>query len=310
MDIRQIQYFIRVYEERSFSRAAERANVVQPALSMQIRRLEEELGTSLFDRTPKGIEPTIAGDRFYQLCLPIVHSLADARQEIMELGNGTRVAGSLRVGTPPSVNRGILGKVLSDYVEAYPDVEVTVTEAYSDGLTAMVQQGHLDLALGAAPSSNTGLYHRVALRDRLMLVASHPINGAPLTPCRLRDLNDLKLIVPSRKTFLGASIYNYIASGELQPKRMLEIEGVTASLEMARFSDWVTIFPFISMHRDIRRQDFHVYPIIDPPMSFNLYFVFDPRRPLTAASRAFSEMLEAALRDIDADRVALLGADG
>jgi len=307
MDIRQIQYFIRVYEERSFSRAAERANVVQPALSMQIRRLEEELGTSLFDRTPKGIEPTIAGDRFYQLCLPIVHSIADARQEIMELGSGTRVAGSLRVGTPPSVNRGILGKVLSEYAERYPEVDVSVTEAYSDTLTALVQQGDLDFALGAAPNSNTGLYHRAALRDRLMLVSSQAINGASLTPCRLRDLRDLKLIVPSRKTFLGSSVDSYISSGELRPKRTMEIEGVTASLEMARNSDWVTIFPFISMHRDIRRQEFYVYPVVDPPMSFNLFYVFDPRRPLTAASRAFSEALETALREIDADRQVLLG---
>lgn len=307
MDIRQIQYFIRVYEERSFSRAAERANVVQPALSMQIRRLEEELKTSLFDRTPKGIEPTIAGDRLYQLCLPIIHSIADARQEIMELGNGTRVAGSLRVGTPPSVNRGILGRVLSEYAETYPEVEVTVTEAYSDNLTALVQQGALDLALGGAPGGNTGLYHRIALRDQLMLVASHPANGRSLTPCRLRSLRDFKLIVPPRQTFLGSTIYNYIASGELQPKRVMEIEGVTATLEMARASDWVTIFPFIAMHRDIRRDEFYVYPIVDPPMSFNLYFVFDLRRPLTAASRAFSEILENALREVEADRNSLLG---
>ncbi|MFD1198058.1 LysR family transcriptional regulator [Brucella gallinifaecis] len=307
MDIRQIQYFIRVYEERSFSRAAERANVVQPALSMQIRRLEEELKTSLFDRTPKGIEPTISGDRLYQLCLPIVHGIADARREIMELGNGTRVAGSLRVGMPPSVNRGILGQVLSEYADSYPNVDVTVTEAYSDGLTALVQQGALDLALGAAPNVNTGLSHRIALRDTLMLVSKHPVNGEPLSPCRLRDLRDFKLIVPPRQTFLGATIYTYIASGELKPSRTMEIEGVTATLELARASEWVTIFPYISMRRDIRENGFHVYPIIDPPMNFNLYFVFDPSRPLTAASRAFSEMLEAALQQVDCDRNALLG---
>ncbi|GEM_PF-4420006 len=176
--------------------------------------------------------------------------------------------------------------------------------SWQDTLTALVQHGDLDFALGAAPHGNTGLYHRAGLRDRLMLVSSRAINGASLTPCRLRDL---KLIVPSRKTFPGSSVDSYISSGELRPHRTLEIEGVTATLEMARHSDSVTIFPFISMHRDIRRQEFYVYPIIDPPMSFNLSFVFDPRRPLAAASRAFSDMLEAALRDIDADRQVMLG---
>ena len=71
LDLRQIQYFVCLYEERSVTRAARRLNVVQPALSMQINRLEKRLGTDLFERTARGMIPTSAGETMYRIYLPI-----------------------------------------------------------------------------------------------------------------------------------------------------------------------------------------------------------------------------------------------
>jgi len=292
MDIRQIQYFLRVYEERSFSRAAERSNVVQPALSMQIRRLEEELGTTLFSRTPKGIEPTATGHRLYELCVPILRSLAEARQEIIDAAAGRRVSGTLHVGSPPSVNRGIFGNVLSRYAERYPDVEVTVTEAYSNALTAMVQAGVIDLALGARPGENTSIEGRKVLEDRLLLVSGSPLKGPTLTPCRLADLADLNLVLPSQHNLLGTTILGHMKSGNISPGRIMKVDGVVATLELARRPHWASIFPMIAMTREIEEGGFHLYPIVDPIMTFDLYFVTDHRRPPSLAARVFIEIVE------------------
>lgn len=298
MDIRQIQYFIRVYEEGSFSRAAEKANVVQPALSMQIRRLEEELTTPLFERSSRGIEPTPAGRRFYERCLPIVHGIAAARQDIIEFVGGTRISGAIHIGCPPSVNRGIIGDVLTRYADLYPDVEVTLTEGYSNALTALVQEGVLDAALAAKASESSGLTSTPTFEDRLLLVAGTAVNGDDLTPCRLTDMKELKLILPSRRTLLGATIYDYIDSGIIRPKRVMHIDGVVATLELARASDWSAIFPVVAMAREAGRQGLFVYPVVAPDMSFNLHLVHDRRRPLTAAMRALTEMIETRLREI------------
>jgi DNA-binding transcriptional LysR family regulator len=305
MDIRQIQYFIRVYEERNFSKAAEKANVVQPALSMQIRRLEEELSTTLFDRSSRGIEPTATGRRLYELCVPIVRNLSQARQEIIELAQGNGISGAIRVGTPPSVNRGVLAQVLALYAERFPNVEVNVTEAYSNTLTAMVQDGQLDFALGGRPQEGSGLDHRAAFEDRLLLVAGSPVNGETLTPCRLTQMQQLKLILPSRQNLLGTTIFDYIASGEIVPHRVIKIDGVVATLELARNSDWAAIFPVVAMAKDVARSGLYLYPIIAPTMRFGLHLVHDPRRPLSAANRAFIEILEAELHSVDALRARL-----
>jgi hypothetical protein len=79
MDLKQVNYFMWVYEEGSFSKAAAKANVVQSALSMQIRRIEDEFGILLFNRLSRGVEPTEAGRKFYERCVPIAGNCALAQ---------------------------------------------------------------------------------------------------------------------------------------------------------------------------------------------------------------------------------------
>lgn len=79
MDLRQIQYFIALFEDGSVTRAAKRLNIVQPALSMQIAKLEEELRQQLFERSAHGMSPTAAGRLMYRLFLPIMRDIAHAR---------------------------------------------------------------------------------------------------------------------------------------------------------------------------------------------------------------------------------------
>jgi LysR family transcriptional regulator, nitrogen assimilation regulatory protein len=203
MDLRQIQYFLRAFEERSFTRAAEKANVVQPALSMQISRLEAELSTPLFVRTKKGLEPTAAGHRLYERCIPIARGVAAAKQDILDFAAGSRISQSFRVGMPPSIARGSAGTFLAKYLNDNPNIAVSVTEAYSADLTSLVRDGELDIALGAIPPADSGLAAWPAFKDSLVLVTGKPINGKSLTPCRLPKIDNLKLIVPAKSHLLN-----------------------------------------------------------------------------------------------------------
>ena len=83
MEFRQIQYFVCLYEEGAVTRAARRLNIVQPALSMQIAKLEEEVGHKLFVRTPQGMQPTSEGRRMYRLFLPVLSDFSRAREQVM-----------------------------------------------------------------------------------------------------------------------------------------------------------------------------------------------------------------------------------
>src|SRR6476661_3387781 len=96
MEFRQIQYFICLFEEGSVTRAARRLNIVQPALSMQIARLEEELRQKLFERTRQGMLPTAVARRMYRQFLPVVRDSVQAQAQVMAADG--EVHGSVRIG--------------------------------------------------------------------------------------------------------------------------------------------------------------------------------------------------------------------
>lgn len=296
MDMRVLNYFIAVYEERSFTKASERAHVVQSALSMQIRNLEDELGSQLFDRNPRGLEPTATGNRFYELAVPIARSMAAAKQEVVDLAQGNKVAGSIKIGLPPSVCHGIVGELLCDYATRYPNVELSIVEAYSRHLTEQVQQGLLDAALGAMPADRSSLIYEPAFIDHFVLVSGAPVFGDNLTPCDLHGLRPLKLIMPSEQHLIGSTIQELIKSGQMVPDRVMRVDGVVSSLAFARQSDWVCIFPAIALTQEIATRKLFIYPIARPALRFDLYRVHDPRRPMNMAIRAFFDMLDLAMK--------------
>src|SRR5215207_1077900 len=101
MDLRQISYFVALFEEGSVTRAARRVNVVQPALSMQIAKLERELEQKLFERLPKTMAPTAAGRTLYRLAQPILRDLAEARAHMKQLC--TTISGRVTIGVLSSL---------------------------------------------------------------------------------------------------------------------------------------------------------------------------------------------------------------
>src|SRR5262245_35461274 len=129
MDLRQVRYFVTLYNERSMTKAAARLNVVQPALSMQISRLESSFKTKLFRRTWRGVGPTDTGRAFYGLCQKILTDVDEAQRYLRDASGS--VTGEITIGIMPSVANSVLADVLARYNASYPDVTVRVVEAYS-----------------------------------------------------------------------------------------------------------------------------------------------------------------------------------
>lgn len=117
MDLRQISYFVALFEEGSVTRAAQRMNVVQPALSMQIAKLERELGQRLFDRQPKAMVPTAAGRTLHQLVHPIQRDVAEARAAMARLSQ--TVSGRVTAGILSSLSMSVIPSVLAQIGRAH-----------------------------------------------------------------------------------------------------------------------------------------------------------------------------------------------
>src|SRR4051812_12585653 len=106
MDHRQMQYFVCLYEEGSVTRAAKRLNIVQPALSMQIARLEQSLGRQLFVRSPRGMTPTAHGKHIYDLFMPVLAEFERARAQLRE--SSGELVGHATIGLPASLAQAVL----------------------------------------------------------------------------------------------------------------------------------------------------------------------------------------------------------
>ncbi|WP_454651141.1 LysR family transcriptional regulator [Bradyrhizobium liaoningense] len=296
MDIRQITYFMLVYEEKSVSRAAAKAKVAQPAVSMQIKHLEEEFGFKLFERTQSGVEPTRHAARFYRHCIGISRSFSLAQQEMRDIGSQDNLGGSLRIGLPGSVTRGLLTRILSPFLISYPDVDVTISEAYTGTLVEWVKSGTVDFAVGARPQKQRGLMQRLLYRDGVVVMSGTPLNGPNFAPIDLTKEPGLKLILPSANQSYGGFVRERIANGTIKSERVIEINGTVSSAEFARTTDWGVVAPFVAVVNEVAQEDLqndlYIYPVVKPKIPFDLYLVYDERKPLTPAAKKFIERIE------------------
>ncbi|HTJ59228.1 MAG TPA: LysR family transcriptional regulator [Devosiaceae bacterium] len=145
MEVRQIELFVVAAEERHFTRAAQRVNIVQSGLSTSIRNLEEELGATLFVRNTRRVELSEAGRAFLPEARHILASVENARRAIAEIQGGLR--GRLAIGTIQSLGPFLdLPQLLQDFRTLHPAVEIAVREDYLENLGQALREGELDLA--------------------------------------------------------------------------------------------------------------------------------------------------------------------
>ena len=196
MQLHQLAYFVAVAETRHFTRAAEREHVAQPSLSQQIRALEQELGSPLFNRVRGNITLTPAGETLLPLARRILADAATARRQVQELLDLRR--GTVRLGATPSLCTGFLPEVLRDFHNDYPGIQLIVEEGGSRDLVRDLAMGRLDLALIILPlhSSDPALATTPLLRENLVVVTSlrSPAPG-PDGELRIDDLRDQPLVM-------------------------------------------------------------------------------------------------------------------
>lgn len=294
VSLRQISYFVAVFEEGGFSRAAERENCAQPGLSVHIRNLEETLGLALFERSVSGVTPTPAGRRFYRHALAILRSVHSAELEIAEMRD--QISGVVRAGLIPSVVRGLLPPMLPDFLDSYPRIDLQVVQAYSETLVRWLLSGELDFALLIEPAVQDGLEITRFSRERMVLITGRALGLQPWRPVKLREMPPLKLVVPTMRHGLRRNIERSIKLAGLSPQRVLEMDAMQGALEFIKKSDWATILPMTAVINDLDSARLCLNPIIEPSIKSDLFVAHLTQNPLSAASRVFVDTLREASR--------------
>lgn len=291
LNIRQLAAFVGVYEEGSFSKAAKRLNATQSGLSMQNQNLEEQVGLKLFERSPRGVTPTYAGHRLYERAVEILRQLDDTAAEIKALAAG--VSGEIRVGLMPTFTRGVLAPTLVDYLAEFPNVQVSVTEAYSAVLMDEVAAGRIDFAIVPRALHRDGIRTRWLGTDRELLVRRAG-GGGPghLEPVRLKDVKPLRLVLPARGNARRDAFDVYAELHGLSIERLIDMDAMIATLEFVANSDFATILPETICMNDLDGNHRSLHPIVDPGLTVD-YAVIEPAKSaLSPAAALFLDRIE------------------
>jgi LysR family nitrogen assimilation transcriptional regulator len=296
MDLKQIQYFIALFEDGSVTRAAKRLNIVQPALSMQIGRLEDELNQKLFDRGAHGMTPTAAGRQMYRLFLPITRDLAHARQQMQQ--HDEVVTGHISIGLIASVTESVLADSLSRFHASYPHVEVTVADGYSATLIDWVSGGQLDAALINKPRAHLSLDSHPLL-DEEMVLATSTLRGPDLPhSIELAQLPELELVLPTKRHGLRGVLDMAAQNEDLLLTPRFEIDVLSTIVKLVESTRFATILPRIVVERSVRLGTLRVYPILAPRIVRHIICVSHPRRPLSAGANALIAIITDELRQV------------
>jgi LysR family nitrogen assimilation transcriptional regulator len=267
MDTHRLKYFLRIAEEGSITRAAKVLGIAQPALSRQIRLLEEDLGITLFERTRRGVHLTEEGERLRS------STAAPLRQlELAVLYAGSplaRIERGLLFGMVPTAAGVLAAPLLASLGTAFPNVHFHVAVAETDDLVLRMLSGAVDLAV-INPVPDDRLFYRHLLVEDLVLVGGPTSDLTPETPVRFADLARLSLVMPSAQT----GIRNTLENTALRVKVAITARYSTDSLEVSRHLVSVglgyAVLPLAACGPDIDAGRLRWAPICEPEINHQL----------------------------------------
>jgi DNA-binding transcriptional LysR family regulator len=285
MELRQLEYFVAVAEEANFTRAAARVHISQSGISAQIRRLEGELGETLFDRSERTVRLTRAGETVLphaRAALGAVEEVGSAIDQLTGL-----VRGQVTVGMVNGCSIPIMVQLLAEFHGRYPGVAITLSEDGSDRLVQLLNEGRIDLALigsaGASvgPSPEIG---RSVLVEEALVVAMTP--GNPLASHRSITVDQLRgqpLVCLPRGTGVRTALDLACADAGFEARITLEASALPMVAQLALFGLGAAVLPSSTAHA---HPGLHVLTFDGPDIRSRLELAWSPDSTGSPAARA------------------------
>ncbi|WP_431283615.1 LysR family transcriptional regulator [Humitalea sp. 24SJ18S-53] len=296
MDLRQLNTFLQVADLGSLSKAADRLRIAQPALSRQIRMLEDELKIPLFTRHGRGMVPTPAGELLRTRVSNILRQLEETRADLAEEAGAVR--GRVVFGMPPTVGGIMATRLIERFLTTYPDVTLRVVQAFSGYLLEWLHSGELDLAVVYGGASAVSVRFAPLLVENLAFVtaagdarpAHHAVSFADVARERLvlpGPQHGLRQLIEAEARRRGLSLNIVVEADDLQVLKDLALKRLCA-----------TVLPQAAVHAEVLAGRLAVAPIIDPHLSRKLVVAEPLGRQASNAVRAFAAMLRQEVEDM------------
>ena len=286
LNLNHLHTFSQVIRHGSFSAAAERLNLTQPAVSLHIRQLEERLNLRLIERVGKRIKPTSAGSTLLEHIGRIDAVVEDALLDLSSHAQG--VAGQIAIGTGATACIHLLPSILQTLRRQFPALDVRVSTGNTDSILRAVEENRLDLALVTLPATGRSLSVTPLLDDEFVAIFSAEHRKLPrqLTP---DSLQNLPLVVFEAGSGTRLLIDEWYLQAGLRIKPVMELGSIEAIKEMVAAGLGYSIVPRMSVAAPHHRRGLQVQALT-PPLSRTLGVVLRQDKPL---GKALQQVLEA-----------------
>lgn len=288
MEFHQLRYFVAVAEDGSFSRAAERMRVAQPSLSQQIQKLEAEIGQPLFDRLPRSVTPTAAGQRLLVRARKILTDLADARRCVDD--EGESAVSALCVGIIPTIAPYLLRPVLRALREEYPAAQVEIIEDVSDNLLRAIDDGEIDMAVLSTCRNGASANRKLLAREPLVAVLpeTHPLAARKVLSAD--DLAEECFVMLHETHCLSKQIVRWCAQHGFRPRVTLSAVQVSTLVAMIAAEQGISMLPAMAVPHE-RGHGCAFVPFKDSPPEREINLLRNPARYWSRAAEGFTNIV-------------------
>ncbi len=290
LTIKQLRYFDALARHGHFGRAAEASAISQPALSVQIKELEQSVGLPLFDRSARKIGLTGFGEEFLLRVRKILHSL-DELSDLARLSQD-RLVGRLRLGVIPTIAPYLLPSLINRLSQAHNDLDIHVRETLTSRLTDELAEGKLDAAIVALPISDPSLTE-VSLFDENFVLVRPLADKAQPAPC-LDDLRQMRLLLLEEGHCFREQALSFCNMQSSAPREGLDGSSLSTLVQMVGAGLGVTFIPEMAVRVEARSAAVAISRFDAPQPSRTIGMIWRRTSPLTNQLRQISDIVREA----------------
>ena len=289
LTLKQFRYFEALARHGHFRRAAEACGISQPALSMQIKELEAEVGIELFERSSRRVRLTGFGEEFALRIRGIVRSI-DELEDLARASQG-RLVGRLRIGVIPTVAPYLLPTLLGNLSRLYKGLDIHVRETQTPRLIQELEEGRLDAAIVALPVSEPAFTEVTLLTESFVLVRPGHEEGKPVPgPDMVREMR--LLLLEEGHCFRDQALSFCNMDGRAAPPRdYLDASSLSTLVQMVDAGIGITLIPEMAVALETRSASVCVARFRDPQPSRTVGMIWRKTSPLAEQLRQISEVV-------------------
>lgn len=289
MDTRQLAYFVQVAKDHSFTVAARNLHLSQPALSKMIKKLEEELGVQLFDRSEHKMTLTDAGNKLFEDGQKVLSELDSITEAIRDTKN--LKTGNVSVGIPPVIGTSYFPPLIANFRHDYPGINLSIIENGAVTVYEMVEKGYVDLGLVILPELSDRIEYIPVIEDEVVLVVHNDHRLASRDKVVFEDLKEEAFALLDETFLLHHHVMKACREAGFEPDVYFKSSQWDFLTELVCLNQGISILPRPILAR-FNSSNIKQIPIDHPEMKWRIAIILKKNRYVSFAAKKFIEYIK------------------